>query len=195
MNICKIESIIPGKPWESQHGTMHSFTVVFADGVRGEANAKTNPPPYKVGDKVGYEIAGQTPRGQNKLKIDRKADPAQCKDTTPPEAPDFEAVIPKPAATRGLREQAFHGTPAQTPRQSSQNAQERLPVNLPHGATVGGALARAVDIWIATMRSQSGDFVWDSKRSAPEVETITRDLVDIQTRIERGEPMESGEPF
>lgn len=192
MNICKIESIIEGKPWTSQHGTMHSFTVVFADGVRGEANAKTNPPPYKVGDKVGYEVAGQTPRGQNKLRIDRKADPSQCRDTTPPEAPDFEAVIPKPATRPpSQREQSFH-TPTQNPVKSSQNAQERLPVNLPHGATVGASINKGVEIWLATDGAAGAP--WDTK-ALNRVGAIARQLVHLAGQIERGEQEDESVPF
>ncbi len=70
-------------------------------------------------------------------------------------------------------------------------AQEHLPVNLPHGATVGGALARAVDIWLA-INAQSP--AW-SPEAPQEIEQITRDLVEIQGRIERGEPAKSDVPF
>lgn len=95
MNICRITKITPdGKPWgEPPNGPYYPFYIVFADGAAGQANAKSNPPAYKVGDEVGYEITGATPRGVPKLKIDRKADPAFCQNTTPKDHhPDLEAA-------------------------------------------------------------------------------------------------------
>lgn len=108
MNICKIASIKPdGKPWESQYGPMYPFYVVFQDGAAGTVNSKTETPPYKVGDEVGYEITGKSPKGVPKLKIDRKADPAHCTRTTPDTHPDLEAATqtnpqaaPRPATTQ-----------------------------------------------------------------------------------------------
>lgn len=95
MNICRIVKIAPdGKPWGAPpNGPYYPFYITFADGTAGQANAKTNPPAYKEGDEVGYEITGATPRGVPKLKIDRKADPAFCTNTTPQDHhPDLEAA-------------------------------------------------------------------------------------------------------
>jgi hypothetical protein len=73
MNIGTISHIVQeGKPWGSPD-LFYPQTITFTDGITGQANSKTQVPLYKVGDVVGYEITGQTPRGQRKLKIDRKA--------------------------------------------------------------------------------------------------------------------------
>jgi len=183
MNICKIESIIPGKPWNSAHGQMFAFTIVFADGIRGEANAKTNPPPYKVGDKVGYEIAGTTPLGANKLRIDRKADPALCKDTTPPEAPDFEAAVPRPAPAPSRTP-----PPAQAPRSVPQNA----PVN---GQTVGMAVKLAGDMLLAQRPDLLGHGNW-----ANELRAVASHIIAVSQSLETDTPLdkileESSVPF
>ena len=55
--------------------TMYSFIVSFADGTVGEANAKSEQPPYKVGDTAYYEKTGKSPRGNDKLKIRKNAPP------------------------------------------------------------------------------------------------------------------------
>jgi len=59
--------------------------------------------------------------------------------------------------------------------------------NAVHGATEGGAIALAVEIWLASIQSKPGDFIWDSRNSTKEVEAIARDIVGIQQRIESGE--------
>jgi hypothetical protein len=53
--------------------TMYSFMVTFSDGTMGGANAMNQKPAWAEGDTVGYDISGKDNRGQNKLKIDRKA--------------------------------------------------------------------------------------------------------------------------
>jgi len=76
--------------------------------------------------------------------------------------------------------------PALKTPQQLQEALDNPPVNLPHGATVGGALARAVDIALGTGALSMGGF---GPGQVAIIERITRDLVEIQGRIERGEPM------
>ena len=76
MKISRITAIEPdGKAWTPRNSTtpLYPFLVSFADGMKGQANSKSEPPPYAVGDDVGYEQTGTSPRGVPKLKIDRKA--------------------------------------------------------------------------------------------------------------------------
>jgi hypothetical protein len=185
MNICKIVRITPdGAAWTNAHGTLYPFVVGFEDGHAGQVNAKTNPPAYVVGEVVGYEVTGKSPRGQDKFKITRNPDASKGTYTGKPEGEDMPGDPPSRPTTTQSRTVAPNPPQVQAPRQSSQNAQERLPVNLPHGATVGGALARAVDIWL---KGPNAGEPW-STISIAEIEGITRDLVNIQGRIERGEP-------
>ena len=80
----QIESIQGKGDWQGKFGTMYTFEISLNDGTVGEANSKTEQPPYKVGDEVWYEIKGENQYGK-KLKISknglqsfggRKEDPA-----------------------------------------------------------------------------------------------------------------------
>ena len=203
MNICKIVKITPdGKQWgEAPNGPYYPFYIVFADGTAGQANAKNNPPAYKVGDEVGYEVTGSTPRGVPKLKIDRKADPSKCRNTTPrDDNPDLEAAVLKAnketdMANRDYERfaQSAHKQPIPAnPSHSTGISQSgAAPVRL-NGQMVGGALARAVDIWIATRPQEPA--MWGND-DAMAIEVIVRDLVAIQQRIENGETPAEQSPF
>lgn len=70
--ISTITQIQPNGTWNSQYGLMYQFEVQFDDGKSINVNAKTEEPPYKVGDKVSYEITGSNKYG-SKGKI-QKAD-------------------------------------------------------------------------------------------------------------------------
>lgn len=81
----QIESIQGNGDWEGKFGTMYKFEVSFNDGTVGQANSKTEQPPYKVGDEVYYEVVSNNERYGKKLKISknppqsfggRKEDPA-----------------------------------------------------------------------------------------------------------------------
>lgn len=181
MRICKITNIKPdGKPWESQYGLMYPFYVVLEDGGAGTANSKTEQPAYKVGDTVGYEVTGHTPKGAPKLKITRNPKPGEGTVWVPDTNPDLEAAQPT-TEPQPAPQQSFRPSPPQ-PRHPEQPPlkTQGTPV---HGATAGGALARAVDIWLAI---NGGSSAWNPA-SVSEVEQITRDLVGIQQRIETGE--------
>ena len=52
----QIESIQGKGDWKGQHGDDVQFEVAFNDGTVGEANSKSQEPPYKVGDEVYYEV-------------------------------------------------------------------------------------------------------------------------------------------
>lgn len=175
MNLAKIVRLTPdGKEFTTEHGTFYPFQIGFDDQRSGQVNAKTNPPSYRVGEIVGYDVTGKTPRGVDKLKITRNPKPTDG--VYQPPAPidssnaDFEAVSAPSRANCGT-------SIAKAPTNLGMAA---TPI---HGATVGGALARAVDIWIATNGPESGG--WNAG-SSDAIEKITRDLVAIQTRIESG---------
>ena len=69
MTQAQIESIQGKGTWDGQYGTMYTFEVAFNDGTVGEANCKTEEPPYKVGDEVWYEVKSNNERWGKKLKI------------------------------------------------------------------------------------------------------------------------------
>jgi hypothetical protein len=71
----QIESIQGKGDWKGQHGTMYQFEVAFNDGTVGEANSKSQEPPYKVGDEVWYEVKSDNERWGKKLKITKTQPP------------------------------------------------------------------------------------------------------------------------
>jgi hypothetical protein len=70
----QIESIQGKGDWKGRHGTMYTFEVGFNDGTIGEANSKSQEPPYKVGDEVYYEIKSDDQYGK-KLKVSKNPPP------------------------------------------------------------------------------------------------------------------------
>ena len=183
MNIARIVRIEPdGKPFTTANGTFYPYVVGFDDHRSGQANSKSNPPPWKVGEVVGYEVTGQTPRGADKFKIKRNPEP-QDGTYNPPHAedhsnPDLEAAQP-PART--------YAPKAVAPRSVPQNRPSELPVNLPNGQTVGMAVKAAVDIWLAGEEGKVGGW---SEVTAARVEEIARSIVAMNKRIESGHPQE-----
>ena len=46
-----------GRTWDGRDGkTRFVFEITFGDGLSGEANAMSNPPPYNTGEKVWYKV-------------------------------------------------------------------------------------------------------------------------------------------
>lgn len=176
MRICKITSIKPdGKPWESQYGMMYPFYVVLEDGGAGTVNSKSETPAYRQGDSVGYDVTGHTPKGVPKLKITRNPKPGEGTVWVPDTHPDLEAAKAPTERREPPPKIDYRG--AQAPVKTQGNAI--------HGATVGGALARAVDIFLhGCPRGEPVDW---RPLSVELVERITRDLVSIQQRVESGE--------
>ncbi len=73
----QIESIQGKGDWKTdKYGTLFVFEVSFKDGTVGEANSKTQEPPYKVGDVVYYEVRSDNERWGKKLKISKNQPPA-----------------------------------------------------------------------------------------------------------------------
>lgn len=74
-----------------------------------------------------------------------------------------------------------------SPRSSQQSAPNaaKSPAMPIHGATVGGALARAVEIWKHIRPAGSGQM--PDRQDFEDIDHLTRTLCDIQRRIEAGE--------
>ena len=70
----QIEAIQGKGDWKGKFGTMYTFEITFNDGTVGEANSKTQEPPYKVGDEVYYEIKSDDQYGK-KLKVSKNPPP------------------------------------------------------------------------------------------------------------------------
>ena len=62
-----------GRSWtpRGSNDPLYPFAITFDDGSFGEANSKSEQPPYRVGDTVDVTITGQTPRGVNKIKVQK----------------------------------------------------------------------------------------------------------------------------
>jgi len=71
----QIESIQGLGDWKSSYdgSTMYKFEVAFNDGTVGEA--KSQQPPYKVGEMAYYVKTGKSPKGGDKLKISKNPPP------------------------------------------------------------------------------------------------------------------------
>ena len=63
-----IKSIQANGTWEGKFGLMYQFEVEMEDGTVGEANSKSETPPYSQGSTVWYDVKGETKYGK-KLKI------------------------------------------------------------------------------------------------------------------------------
>lgn len=122
MNIATITSLQPDgrPPYNSANGLLYGFNIAFDNNQSGLVNSKSQTPPYRVGEQVGYEVTGKV--GQNdKLKITRN--PQQ--QALPNAAPRTSAPLPVPQV-------AF------TP-----NIESIKPV---FGATVGCGINNAIDL-------------------------------------------------
>ena len=67
----QIESIQGKGEWKGEYGLLYQYEVTMNDGTVGEVNSKTNPPPYKVGDEVYYEVKSNNERWGKKLKVSK----------------------------------------------------------------------------------------------------------------------------
>lgn len=95
--------------------------------------------------------------------------------------------VSRPVARAPLASQVGTAMRAPNPSQSApiaRNQPSSQPVNVPHGATVGASINKAVDIWIST---NTEGHAW-TESSATLVEKWARQLLAIHTAMERGEP-------
>lgn len=174
MQLSKIVSITPdGNAFTTVNGTFYPFRVGFDNHHAGQANSKSNPPPWRVGEIVGYEVTGQTPRGIDKFKITRNPGPEH-------------GQYQPPAGTS----EPMPGDPIQPPprpvppRSVAQNA-PAAPSTV-HPATVGCAYNNARELWVATAGAAGASF--DPQARAIVKEWASQILADLQE-------LESGNPF
>lgn len=160
MNISRITSITPDGTYDSPHGLLYQQVIVFEDGTVGQSNAKKSPPPYRVGDEVGYDITGQYPGG-NKLKI-----------------------TAKPYGAQGAPQGARPPLPTPPPRQTApagQGAASAPPSHAPiNGQTVGMAMKEAL-----TLHHPSGYAVSDPKFWEQVYQTAS-DIIRLSQLLEKG---------
>lgn len=76
MQKAQIESIQGKGEWKGEYGLLYQYEIAFNDGTVGEVNSKTNPPPYKVGDELWYEVKSNNERWGKKLRV-TKQDPSK----------------------------------------------------------------------------------------------------------------------
>lgn len=101
MSQSKIKAIVPGKPWTAKTGEqMFSYKVTLEDGVFGDANSKSNPPPWGVGDAVEY--TSEPGKFGNKLKL-KKAGFGQATPAPQQTAGSVGYSHPATSANEGLR--------------------------------------------------------------------------------------------
>jgi hypothetical protein len=95
MTQAQIESIQGNGDWKSTYdgSTMYSFIISFNDGTVGEANSKSQNPPYKVGEMAYYVKTGKSPKGADKLKISKNLPPAGGYQNRPPASPNKDKQI------------------------------------------------------------------------------------------------------
>ena len=67
----QIESIQGKGDWQGKFGKMYTFEIALNDGTVGEANSKSETPPYGVGDEVYYEVLSNNERWGKKLKVSK----------------------------------------------------------------------------------------------------------------------------
>lgn len=194
--IAKIVRITPdGAAFTTTNGTFFPFSVGLDTGHSGQANSKSNPPPWRVGEIIGYAITGQTPRGADKLKITRNPDQS-FGNYVPPVEGEHLAGDPLPMARTANPAPAtatLRPISTQPPSYSPPaRKEEHLPINLPHPACVGACVNKAVEVWIATLGK---DQPW-GEESGFTVERIASELIAIHQRLEKGQhPTDASCPF
>lgn len=162
MKIAKILQIEPnGNPFTNTHGTMYPWIVTFDDQMSGEVNTKSQQPAYRVGDLVGYEQTGASPRGTPKLKIDRNA--AQN--------------APQGSYRPGPAQPTHQNQPASTATQTVQ-------IN---GQTVGMAMKEAINLALGAFRNTSHEAPDIGSQAFWEmVHIAASDIIRVSQMLERG---------
>ena len=129
----QIESIQGLGDWKSTYdgSTMYKFEVAFNDGTVGEANAKSQQPPYKVGEMAYYVKTGKSPKGGDKLKISKN----------PPPPGGFQQFQPK--ANPNKDKQIIRGMCFKVAGMAWANQYKHKSFELPHHVMVQGVMALA----------------------------------------------------
>jgi len=126
----QIESIQGKGDWKGAHGVMYQFEVAFNDGTVGEANSKSQEPPYKVGDEVYYEVKSDNERWGKKLKISKNPPPPGGYQNRPPANPNKDKQI--------IRGMCF-----KVAGMAWANQYKHKQFDLPHSVMVKGVIALA----------------------------------------------------
>lgn len=165
MNIARITNISPDGTWNGPQGLIYQLLITFEDGYTGQANAKSENPPYRVGDEVGYEFKGKYPGG-DKIKITAKP---YGQGGAPSARPAAAPQTARPAQTP--RPQAQAPRPAQSPATGQIN-----------GATVGMAAKAAVDILVHNAATQPVELA----TLQGDIEGIASAIIAACLRLESG---------
>lgn len=172
MNISRIADIQPDGTWNSQHGLLYQILVTFEDGFTGQANAKSQIPPYALGDEVAYEVTGSYPKGQ-KIKITKDLAQAGNVPRNPPQtrqpAPQTRAPVPS------------RPTPP-PPTQIRSNGPAGSSVN---GQTVGMAVKLAGDILLHAATAES--LPVDLSTLQDRLVNIASEIIRASQRLESGQ--------
>ena len=85
MKNSKIIALQSNGTWQTKRGdTMYAFEIQFEDEQVGQCNAKTEEPPYEIGDEVWYEVTRTSSFGDT-LKV-TKSDPAAFNGSPKPQS-------------------------------------------------------------------------------------------------------------
>lgn len=112
-------------------GQMHSFIVDFDDGTCGEANSKSQTPPYREGDTMEYTVTKDDPKWGKKLKIGKPGFAPQGGGRT------------TPAQSNAVKTQGNAGS--QPSYQQLSNVAPTSNQWVPQGQTVGMAVKEACE--------------------------------------------------
>ena len=173
MSISRIISINPAGTWQSSYGPMYSFDVEFEDGTRGQVNAKSQTPAYRVGSEMDYQITGVTPKGQNKLKL-QKPDPN----------------TPAPAYNPPPERSAPPARPAPAP-QPPRTATETAPAGPVNGATVGFAMKEAIGLHAGVLTGPDLANALTDPVFWAKIESTAARIIAISRGLEQGKPSKS----
>ena len=91
MKTTKVKAVQGSGSFESQYGTelpngkklMYTYDYEFEDGVFMQANHKTIPPPFKVGDTVEYEVTRESEQYGKSGKVSKPDMSVYAKSTMP----------------------------------------------------------------------------------------------------------------
>lgn len=172
-NIAVISAIKPNgasydfTPPNAPTTKLYPFLVYFEDNTHGSVNSKSETPPYRVGESVGYEVTGNF-KGVSKLKITRnpqqQGQPAKW---TPP------APVTKP----------FPKLPQTDADFDAAYVESIKPV---FGATVGMAMNQAIEILTSSLTHDerveriSNPVFWGS------VHEVASDVIRVARELEEG---------
>lgn len=169
MNIATITDMQEDGTFNSAHGLLYQFYITFDDGTVGQANAKSQQPPYGVGAEVGYDITGQYPGG-NKLKIYANPEKAQQFAQERPQAAP-RRQNPPPATNRPVAQRSPQGTPAG---------------GQVNGQTVGMAMKEALNLLCGNLAHDEVVAIIIEPSFWASVHEVASDIIRVSALLEKG---------